>query len=61
MFTKKHYKAIATIVREAKEDHRGGTPAELVLATIDEQLADYFAQDNERFDRAKFIEACGLS
>ena len=58
MFTRQHYKAIAEIVKSAKEDYRGGTPAELVLSTIDEQLADYFAGDNPLFSRDKFLTAC---
>ena len=58
--SKKHYKAIAKIIREAKEDYQGGTPAELVLSTIDMQLADYFADDNSRFNTNKFLEACAI-
>ena len=60
MFTRQHYEAIAEILKEAGEDWQGGTPTECIIYGIRDQLADYFAQDNERFDREKFLEACGL-
>ena len=49
--TKKHYEAIASIV---KLNFDGTQP---VLAR---DLADYFEQDNPKFDRARFLEACGV-
>ena len=59
MFTKKHYKAIAEIVVRARKNPN--------LATVDghcrqiaSDLANYFATDNPRFDRDKFLSACGL-
>jgi len=48
---KKHYEAIASIV---KLNFDGTQP---VLAR---DLADYFEQDNPKFDRARFLEACGV-
>jgi len=60
MLTRQHYKAIARIIKEAREDYRGGTPTELVLSTISTQLADYFAADNPRFDGNRFLEACAI-
>ena len=59
MFTRQHYKAIAAIIRphllvsKIRED--GAQVADIAL-----ELADYFAQDNPRFDRERFLEACGL-
>lgn len=59
MFTKQHYKAIAEIVKK-------NTPTKAARYILDIRidtaydLADYFAQDNEQFDRAEFLEACGL-
>jgi hypothetical protein len=32
---------------------------ETVLASIAHDLANYFETDNARFDRAKFLKACG--
>jgi len=67
MFTKQHYKAIANIIKEAKEDYRVcqdsfgcGTPSELVLSMIEARLSDYFAKDNPCFDAYKFFEACTI-
>lgn len=61
MFTRQHYKAIAEIIREAKEDWRGGTPTELVLGTIEERLDSLFAADNPRFDSCRFRDACEMA
>ena len=45
--TKKHFKAIAEIIKysEDKQD-------------IMIKLANYFAQENPRFDRERFVDAC---
>jgi len=59
MFTKQHYKAIAEIVKNHSfHDHFN----KLVVDTeeISQKLADYFAADNERFNRDKFLKACGI-
>jgi len=49
-FTRQHYKAIADILQS-------------ILADYDTccKFADYFATDNERFDRDRFLEACGYA
>jgi len=52
--TRKHYLAIADILEYrlcAKDNH----PHEIA-----KRLADYFATDNGNFDRARFLEACGV-
>ena len=46
--TKKHYEAIAEIVMTYRKE------------AIPEKLADYFAQDNPRFNRDMFLAACGI-
>lgn len=33
---------------------------EATTSRISRNLADYFAQDNPRFDRSRFMQACGL-
>lgn len=48
--TRKHYEAIAKAIRESTE------PIALV-----ELLMDIFEHDNPRFDRQRFLEACGLA
>lgn len=57
--TKKHYKAIAEIIK-AETSHVN--PKFLFIPTeeLSNKLADYFEQDNDRFDRDKFLSACGL-
>ena len=56
MLTKKHYKRIARIIRNAKLVHEyEGAKA---IERIEFQLRQYFAEDNPRFDRVKFTEAC---
>lgn len=51
--TKKHYEAIARILAI-------DTGYTREVAIIAERLADYFAQDNPRFQRYRFLQACGL-
>ena len=60
--TKKHYEAIAAIINDETitMQHEDGDTS-LVLWKDDtvRRLTDYFATDNPRFDRARFLEACG--
>lgn len=58
MLTRKHHKAIASII---KNNYEVSTPPiKFVLRDMTDQIAQYFAADNPRFDRAKFVDACGL-
>lgn len=53
--TERHFIAIAAILRHRIEEagsHHG------VLEAAAEDLADYFATVNSRFDRARFLRAC---
>lgn len=54
--TKKHYEAIAKILIEANKD---GLP-DYYLDSIATGLANYFANDNKNFNRARFLEVCGV-
>ena len=51
---------IAGILKEAKEDWRGGTPVESILNSLDQQFADYFEATIFGFDRAEFFNTCEL-
>lgn len=51
--TKKDFEAIARILKS--KDGRIDA-----VEMIAEDLADLFAADNPRFDRDRFIEACGI-
>lgn len=64
--TEKHFKALATIVREHKcvgdpqlwDAPRNGDEERKILAY---KIANLCASLNERFDRARFYEACGVT
>ena len=64
MPSKKHFEAIAKIVRDAKTDLKSAPNATVardeVHAMIAEDLSEYFASQNPRFDRSRFLKACGL-
>jgi hypothetical protein len=60
--SKKHYIAVAAIIKK----HYIPAPAAgfdegyaAGVAQVAEELADLFAEDNPRFDRAEFFKACG--
>jgi len=55
MNTRKHFQAAAEIVKDKVLDNQ---LKEAVL--IADAFALFFKRDNPRFDKGKFIEACGL-
>ena len=56
--TKKHYIAIAEIIATNPFSHLvSGHNANLDNAL---RLADYFATDNPKFNRTRFLQACGI-
>jgi hypothetical protein len=50
-FSKKHYVAIAEIIRNSENSKY----------SVAQELAKLFQQDNERFSFAKFAKACGIT
>jgi hypothetical protein len=52
--TKKHYEAIASILKPFVLLSSDTSPAMLA-----EQLANYFASDNPKFSTERFLTACG--
>lgn len=64
MFTRQHYKAIAEILQSERsfaidiEGHCYNCKERIRHIIV--EMADYFATDNSRFDRQKFLAACGL-
>lgn len=59
LFTKHHYEAIAKTIRlyirfPGKDE---GTETDFFIRT----LADSFAEDNPKFNRSKFMQACGIT
>lgn len=61
MFTRKHYKAIAKITdSKTCVQILSDNPFDYLLKNqVIDALADMFEEDNPRFDRDKFIKACG--
>ena len=55
--TKKHFEAIARIAREVKQgvETQGGVDA---VDALVEKLSDLFKDENPRFDKARFKQAC---
>lgn len=65
MLTRKDFKAVAEIIKgslpqdkTSQNDYLCGKRDALWWAADD--LADYFATQNPRFDRDRFMRACGL-
>ena len=56
--TKKHFKAIAEIISE--HNLTSYIDPKAAIRSIAEELADFCATTNPHFDRAKFLEACGI-
>jgi hypothetical protein len=65
MMTRKHFEAVAEIIKHNSvdishdpTDHERGRDMQSFLISSD--LADYFANENPNFDRARFMKACQL-
>jgi GTP cyclohydrolase FolE2 len=61
--TRKDYKAIAAILRNVYEIHGADNHLRVhqALKTVAEQYTTYAKQDNPRFARETFMEACGIN
>lgn len=64
MLSKKHYEAIAVIIEKYKSGVSGPVVSadvfQIFADNLCQDLADYFKQDNPRFDRERFLKACGV-
>ena len=65
MLTKKDFKVIAEIVEDNTTEIDGDCLVYnhyqvIARNALVEELADYFATQNSRFDRQKYLNACGL-
>lgn len=54
MLSKKHYQEIAKIINKVQKFY-GYRPC---IADISDYLSEYFKQDNPKFDKQRFIDAC---
>lgn len=66
MMSRKHYRALAQAIRDARPYASPiGRPeiqaANDVVDNVARNLADECKRDNPRFDRVKFFAACGVS
>lgn len=65
--TRKDYEAIAQAIAKVRADRKapngGLLPLEVrhTIEEIEDALAEVFAQDNYRFDRDKFLQACKVT
>jgi hypothetical protein len=67
--TRKHYQAFADLINNAREDIQCEMPVlnyfdggkHYTLGWIASQLAFLLEDDNPRFDRVKFLAACGIT
>jgi len=58
--TKKHFEAIAAIFHTQMSNPTIPHESRVTLIATAQMQADYFAAENPRFDRARFLKACGL-
>lgn len=56
--TRKDYVAIAAAIR--KEVIYSGSETTTALKSVADSIADIMKRDNPRFDRSRFIDACGF-
>lgn len=59
MITRKHYKKIAEVIREEADAMGGNIGGYAAVTSLALTLADVFAEDNPRFDKQRFMKACG--
>ena len=57
MATRKDYRKVAGILHRITKEVEVDVAATYTATSITVALADYFAEDNELFDRQRFLEA----
>lgn len=61
--TKKHYELIASVINGAvisASEYGNEDDIAFIKESVAEPMADALEKDNPKFDRAKFLEACGV-
>lgn len=56
--TRKDYVAIANVLKDSRT---AVSRLEVERKLLAEKIADVMAGDNPRFDRARFLKACGIA
>ena len=59
--TRKDYVLIAQTIADLMSDFNNGGDDSCSLSIVAEELADTLEKDNPRFDRARFLDACGVN
>jgi len=59
--TKKDYEKIAKVIHGQKVRYMFDAQSQAVVYDLAEAIANSLAQDNPRFDRERFLKACGVS
>lgn len=59
--TRKDFRMIAAAIADAKSEAERGLSARRAVRNIADYIADGCAQNNEFFDRDRFIAACGFN
>jgi len=61
MLSRKHYTEIAKIINKSRENRYEINMVQFIpLNGIVNDLIDYFAEDNDKFDAERFRVACGV-
>jgi hypothetical protein len=55
--TRKHFEAIAQVIADERTNWEADPAVGSALTYLAEALADVFAEENPRFDRARFLKA----
>ena len=58
--TRKDYVLIAQTIADLMSDFNNGGDDSVSLSLVAQELADTLAKDNPRFDRDRFLVACGV-
>lgn len=60
--SRKHYREAAEIIKRHRQisARSGDNTGVYAVEGVAEELADMFKRDNSAFDRARFMEACGI-
>ena len=58
--SRKDFELIAAVLREAHDQTDASSTARLLTDSLAEDFAHALARTNDRFDRARFLRACGV-
>jgi hypothetical protein len=61
MMTRRDYRAFAEILKTQRQFFKEGEDGLAVLDTVAVLMAQYLIQDNPRFNRDKFLNACEVT